>query len=139
MLISELAESAHVPTSTVRFYERIGLLHAPRRTAGGYRDYDVDAVNQLSFVHRARVLGLSCEQIAELLPAWESVNCSDARARVGRLIEQKQAELAAQMAELEAASSQLQAVKDELDVSEAPDCCGSDPSCCMPAIQSIYP
>lgn len=139
MLISELAESARVPTSTVRFYERIGLMQAPRRTAGGYRDYDVDAVNQLSFVHRARTLGLSCEQIAELLPAWDSVNCSDARERVGRLIEQKQAELAAQMAELEAAATQLQAVKAELDESPTPDCCGSDPSCCMPTFQITYP
>lgn len=139
MLISELAESAHVPTSTVRFYERIGLMRAPRRTASGYRDYDADAANQLTFVHRARTLGLSCEQIAVLLPAWESVNCSAARERVGRLIEQKQADLAAQMAELAVASSQLQAVKDELDVSPTPDCCGSDPSCCLPAIGDVYP
>jgi DNA-binding transcriptional MerR regulator len=39
MRISELADSAGVPTSTVRYYERLGLMPAPDRTPSGYRDY----------------------------------------------------------------------------------------------------
>jgi DNA-binding transcriptional MerR regulator len=38
--IAELARAVGVPTDTVRYYERVGLLPPPRRTAGGYRDYD---------------------------------------------------------------------------------------------------
>ena len=57
-----------MPTSTVRYYERIGLLAAPARTTAGYRDYDEDAAARLLFVHRARTMGLSCDQIATLLP-----------------------------------------------------------------------
>ena len=40
--ISELADRVGVPTSTVRYYERVGLLAVPARTASGYRDYDED-------------------------------------------------------------------------------------------------
>ena len=60
MRISELAEHVGVPTSTVRYYERVGLLGAPGRTGSGYRDYDEDDAARLLFVARARHLGLSC-------------------------------------------------------------------------------
>lgn len=40
MRISELAEQVGVPVSTVRFYERIGLMDAPERSGSGYRQYD---------------------------------------------------------------------------------------------------
>jgi DNA-binding transcriptional MerR regulator len=63
--ISELADRVGVPTSTVRYYERIGLLYAPARTGSGYRAYDEDSATRLLFVTRARRLGLSCDQIAE--------------------------------------------------------------------------
>ena len=63
MRISELAEHVGVPTSTVRYYERVGLLGAPGRTGSGYRDYDEDDAARLLFVTRARHMGLSCGQI----------------------------------------------------------------------------
>ena len=66
MRISELAESAGVPTSTVRYYERVGLLAAPHRTSSGYRDYQEDAAARLLFIARARRMGLSCEQLSSL-------------------------------------------------------------------------
>ena len=52
MRISELAESAGVPASTVRYYERAGLMGLPDRTASGYRDYGEDAAAQ-AVVHHA--------------------------------------------------------------------------------------
>ena len=52
--ISELAESVGVPTSTVRYYERVGLLALPARTPSGYRDYGEDAAARLLFIARAR-------------------------------------------------------------------------------------
>ena len=51
MRISELADRVGVPTSTVRYYERIGLLGSvPPVRASGYRDYDDDAATRLLFV-----------------------------------------------------------------------------------------
>ncbi len=65
--ISEVAERAGVATSTVRYYERIGLVPSPARTPAGYRAYDDAAEARLLFISRAKRLGLSLEQIAELL------------------------------------------------------------------------
>ena len=56
--ISELAGSAGVPTSTVRYYERVGLMAVPERTPSGYRDYGEEAAARLLFVTRARRIRL---------------------------------------------------------------------------------
>ena len=105
--ISELADSVGVPVSTVRYYERIGLLAEPARTGSGYREYGEDSATQLLFVTRARRLSLSCDQILELLPIWGSTNCTSAHDEVARLIEDKKAEIAARIAELTALAAQL--------------------------------
>src|SRR5262249_3138110 len=51
----------------IRYYEKIGLLPAPRRTAGNYRSYAHEHVRRLGFVRRARELGFSIEDVRELL------------------------------------------------------------------------
>jgi DNA-binding transcriptional MerR regulator len=61
MNIGELARAADTKTETIRYYERIGLLAAPPRTAGTYRDYSAEHVSRLSFTRRARDLGFSIE------------------------------------------------------------------------------
>jgi MerR family mercuric resistance operon transcriptional regulator len=52
---------------TIRYYERVGLLPPPPRSAGGHRLYGQDLVRRLSFVRRGRDLGFSIEEIRELL------------------------------------------------------------------------
>jgi DNA-binding transcriptional MerR regulator len=131
--ISELAERVGVPTSTVRYYERIGLLGPPARTSSGYRDYGEDGATRLVFVSRARKMGLSCEQIADLIPVWGGMNCGAAHERVGRLVQDKQAEIAERIAELEEFAAQLGAVQVALDASPPPQACRPDLSCCVPA------
>lgn len=130
--ISELAESAGVPASTVRYYERVGLMAVPARTASGYRNYDLDAAARLLFIARARRMGLSCEQIISLLPIWAGTNCSAAQDRVGRLIEEKQAEIAERMAELEQFAAQLDTVRTALAAQSALPTCRADLTCCVP-------
>jgi DNA-binding transcriptional MerR regulator len=130
--ISELADRVGVPVSTVRYYERIGLMGAPARSGSGYRDYDDDSASRLLFVSRTRRLGLSCEQIAELLPVWGGVNCGSAQDRVIRLISDKQSEIAARVAELTEFSAQLESVRTSLETSPPPAACRTDLSCCVP-------
>jgi DNA-binding transcriptional MerR regulator len=132
MRISELAATAGVPTSTVRYYERIGLLGAPARTSSGYREYDDQAATWLLFVVRARRMGLSCETITDLLPVWGGANCAAAQERVGRLIDEKRAEIADRVSELQEFSEQLVKVRALLDASPPPDACRTDLSCCVP-------
>lgn len=65
--IGAVARAAGVGVDTVRYYEREGLMPAPRRRASGYRDYDAGAVERLRFIRRARELGFSLDDIRELL------------------------------------------------------------------------
>jgi DNA-binding transcriptional MerR regulator len=132
VLISELAGRVGVPISTVRFYERIGLLGPPTRTVAGYRNYAEDHATRLLFVWRARRMGLSCEQIGELVAIWDGVNCAAAQERVVQLIEDKQAEVAHRIAELEDFATQLTVIRVALEASPPPAVCQTDLSCCVP-------
>jgi Cu(I)-responsive transcriptional regulator len=106
MNIGELARVADTKAETIRYYERIGLLPPPPRTAGNYRDYSAEHVRHLSFARRARDLGFSIEQIRELLDLADqkerSCEAVDAIAR-GHLadVKRKLADLAALRRELD--------------------------------------
>jgi len=130
--ISELAGSAGVPTSTVRYYERVGLMALPERTASGYRDYGDEAAARLLFITRGRHMGLSCDQITSLIPIWAGTNCTAAHERVSQLIDEKQAEIEDRIAELEQFSIQLDAVRAALEAESPPQACRSDLTCCVP-------
>jgi MerR family transcriptional regulator, copper efflux regulator len=67
MTIGAVAEAARVNVATVRYYERRGILAAPRRTESGYRQYDPSAVARIRFIRRAQELGFSLDEIADLL------------------------------------------------------------------------
>jgi DNA-binding transcriptional MerR regulator len=137
--IAELAARVGVPTSTVRYYERVGLLASPARTASGYRDYDDDAAARLLFISRGRRMGLSCDQITELLPIWGGTNCGAAHDRVRQLIEDKKAEIAERVAELESFAVQLDVVRTVLDTDPPPAACRADLSCCVPETAAAGP
>lgn len=65
--IGRLAELSGVSIDTVRYYEREGLLPKPSRRASGYREYRASDVERLRFVRRAKELGFTLTEIAELL------------------------------------------------------------------------
>lgn len=65
--ISELAARGGVPATTVRYYEQLGLLSPPPRTADNQRRYGDSAVAELRFVRQAKHLGLSLTEIGELV------------------------------------------------------------------------
>lgn len=122
-----------MPVSTVRYYERIGLLGPPSRSAAGYRDYDDEASTRLLFIARSRRLGLTCDQVAELLPVWAGVDCISAHARVSQLIDDKHVEISARITELAAFATQLDEAKAILEASPPPQVCCDDLTCCVPS------
>ncbi len=67
MTIGKIAAEADVAIDTVRYYERAGLLPEPPRRESGYREYPADTVKRLRFIRRAKALGFSLPEIAELL------------------------------------------------------------------------
>jgi Cu(I)-responsive transcriptional regulator len=65
--IGALAKATGTKVETVRWYERVGLLPHPARTAGNYRSYGSAHLGRLSFIRRARDLGFTLDQVRELL------------------------------------------------------------------------
>lgn len=65
--IGELAAELGLNPKTIRYYEEIGLLPAPPRTESGYRLYDAEDVEQLRFIGKAKAIGLSLQEIGEIL------------------------------------------------------------------------
>jgi DNA-binding transcriptional MerR regulator len=64
--IGRLSEQTGVKVETIRYYEKIGLLQEPQRTAAGYRRYDAAHLRRLQFIRRGRSLGFSIEAIRTL-------------------------------------------------------------------------
>ncbi|MDR4483964.1 MAG: heavy metal-responsive transcriptional regulator [Nitrospirales bacterium] len=83
MKVGEVAKHAGVGIETVRFYERKGLLAKPPRTPGGYRAYPKEAVANIRFIKRAKELGFTLSEIAELLAlqANPTADCADVKHR----------------------------------------------------------
>ncbi|GIW44081.1 MAG: heavy metal-responsive transcriptional regulator [Candidatus Binatia bacterium] len=67
MFVSQLARQAAVTPDTVRYYERVGLLPKPPRSASGYRIYDETTLKRLLFIRKAQALGFSLSQIEHIL------------------------------------------------------------------------
>jgi DNA-binding transcriptional MerR regulator len=67
MLTSDLAAAARVPVSTIRFYERRGLIAEPDRSPGGYRRYPEATAARVRFIARAKALGFTLSEIAGFL------------------------------------------------------------------------
>lgn len=67
LLIGSVAKRAGVSPPTIRYYEEIGLLAAPTRSLTGYRRYPERTVDELRFIEEAQALGLSLDEVAEIL------------------------------------------------------------------------
>jgi DNA-binding transcriptional MerR regulator len=67
LLIGEIAERTGFSAPTIRYYESIGLLSPPARSAAGYRRYTETDVEELRFIRKAQSLGFSLEEIGEIL------------------------------------------------------------------------
>ena len=67
--IGEIAQQTGVSVETLRFYEKRRLLNAPARTDGGFRLYSDDALQQVRFIKQAQSLGLTLDDVQQLLVA----------------------------------------------------------------------
>ena len=85
---AELAQRTGCNLETVRYYEKVGLLPEPPRTASGYRSYDSTHERRLRFVLRARELGFSLDEVRELLRLVDERDqpCAEASAVAAALI-----------------------------------------------------
>ncbi len=65
--VGDVAAQAGVGVQTLHYYERLGLLPKPKRSAGNYRLYSPDAVRRVRFIKKAQALGLPLEEIKDVL------------------------------------------------------------------------
>jgi MerR family transcriptional regulator, copper efflux regulator len=128
--VSELAERAGVAPSTVRYYERTGLLSPARRAPNGYRLFDESALEELAFVHRAKGIGMSLEDITDLLAAWPHAECQVLQARLRAFLVKRIEEVHQQVGELGAFERQLHTVLSRLAARDpGPERCGKGCGC----------
>lgn len=69
--VGALAQQAGVDVATIRFYERLGLIGKPRRTADGLQLYRTTDIARVTFIRRTQELGFSTDAIRELLGMTE--------------------------------------------------------------------
>lgn len=130
--IGTAAARSSVSARMVRHYEGLGLLPAVARTESGYRQYTEADIHTLRFIRRARDLGFSMDEIAELVGLWH--NRRRASASVKRIAEKHLAELETRIAGLQAMQRTLSHLVRGCHGDGRPDCpilddlAGSPPS-----------
>ncbi len=105
MRIGELAERGGVTTKAIRYYESIGVMGEPARTASGYRDYGDDALERLRFIRDAQATGLTLAEIQSVLELKDAGarSCEHTRS----LLERHLDDLDDQIRRLQAARTEL--------------------------------
>jgi MerR family mercuric resistance operon transcriptional regulator len=88
--IGQLARAVGVPVSTIRYYERAGLLRPDARTGGNYRAYADGSVARLRFIRAAQATGFSLKDIRQLLALTTSDEspCEDVEAVTRKRLEE---------------------------------------------------
>src|SRR5262245_24069856 len=95
--IADVSRRSGFSSATLRYYEDIGLLPPPSRSANGYRTYDEGVVARLAFIARAKQLGCSLEEIADLSIAWDGGECGPVQDRLRTLVAGKLSEARARI------------------------------------------
>lgn len=129
MRIAEVARRSGFPAATLRYYEEIDLLPSPERTPSGYRAYDESVLPRLGFIARAKTLGCSLEEIAELMPQWDGGRCAPVQDQLRELVEAKLGAAKDRVAELTALIGDLQGILDTLGTHTPEGPCDSECGC----------
>ncbi len=108
--VKDTAGRVGLPSRTLRYYDRIGLV-SPPRTEAGYRVYGPADEGRLRFVRQAKTLGFSLEEIRALIAAAERGCCSEVLPEVERLLDEKIAAIDVQVDELGAFRERLVAFR----------------------------
>lgn len=122
LTIGEVARRAGVATSSIRYYERIGLLPEPERVSG-WRRYRTEVLGKLGFIGVAQSAGFKLAEIAELIEGVDSTRGMAAQMRT--LSTRK-------LDEVEALLERTRAMKGWLEVAQE---CG----CASPAECALFP
>lgn len=122
MKIGELAASSSTAVETIRFYEREGLLPAPPRSQGNFRQYEHEHLERLQLIRYCRGLDMSLNEVRALLLVKDtpSAACSD----VNALLDQHIQHVSTRISELRQLESQLIELRQRCGAERTVDQCG---------------
>jgi DNA-binding transcriptional MerR regulator len=117
--IGQISAQSDLPVKTIRFYEDRGLIQAVRRTSGGFRLFDSAVLSRLSFIRRSQALGLSLNDIQDILAIADLGErpCQD----VLHKFQEKVVEIEQRIQQLQSLKGQLQVLITEADQRTALD------------------
>jgi DNA-binding transcriptional MerR regulator len=117
--IGQVSEQSELPVKTIRFYEERGLIRSAKRTSGGFRLFEPSVLPRLSFIRRSQALGLSLNDIQDILGIADSGQrpCHNVRHKFQSKIE----EIDTRIQQLQKLKSQLQTLVAEADERETLD------------------
>jgi DNA-binding transcriptional MerR regulator len=98
--IGEIAQQTGVSVETLRYYEKRRLLNAPPRTQGGFRLYSDEAVQQVKFIKQAQSLGLTLDDVQQLVTGRQRQSHLASCRRVRDLLTRRIEDLDARIKEL---------------------------------------
>ena len=114
--IKDVADRSGFTAATLRYYEEIGLLPESTRSPAGYRLYDDRTLDRLAFIARAKQLGCTLEEIADLTLAWDGGQCGPVQDRLRGLVADKLRSAQRQIVELMTLTSELQRAATTLEL-----------------------
>jgi len=119
--ISQLAKAAEIPTTTVRYYERIGLVEPEDRSHGNYRLYSDESLRKVKFIRAAQATGFTLDDVKALLSTPDST--ADSCREVQSLIEERLAEVDQRLKDLRHVQRVLKSSLEKCKETERADCC----------------
>jgi DNA-binding transcriptional MerR regulator len=131
--IGAAAERSGFTTSSLRYYEGIGLVVPAGRTEAGYRLYDDHSLARLAFIARAKQLGCTLEEITDLIGIWDGDRCGPVQRSFHDLVTTKLAAAERQIAELTALAEQQRYTAAQLAGPPVDGPCNEDCACLRPS------
>ncbi len=119
--ISQLAKAAGVPTTTMRYYERIGLVEPEDRSHGNYRLYSDESLQKVNFIRAAQATGFTLDDVKSLLSddAGGRSKCGN----VQGLIEDRLVDIEARLKDLRHVRKVLKSSLKKCQTQKKTDCC----------------
>lgn len=114
MRIGELADAVGVSTSTIRYYEMIGLLERASRASSGYRDYSDEDVRRVRFLAHARMLGIPLAEVRQIAGLAFEGRCDPLRGELSSALERRLADTRRRIRELRALQRDLERMRAQL-------------------------
>ena len=116
--IGQVAQQLGIHIETIRYYQRIGLIQIPPKPNSGYRCYPPETISRLRFIQRAKELGFSLDDIAQLLSLHHN-----ACGQIEVIAQQKQQQIQQKIQDLQKILVALQDLTEQCHLNNRSDAC----------------